>query len=323
MLMDTKWQAQMGYAKLTSRSAIVVKGKDATPFLQGQLTLDLGKVTTTQSQLAAHCNLKGRMQALFRVIQINSSEPEYLLLAPKELVPIAIKNLKKYAIFSKVSLHELDEMTICGLAGELAADTLAAFLEDDAVKTLSNGGCITQSHPDGLILVCKIPGKLPRFEMIVANARMADVQPFFSQSTTLTESSWESLDIEAGLPTIYPNTVDTLLPHHVNLMELGGISLDKGCYLGQEIVARMHYRGKIKRHMYLASLASNDEPACAGDQVVIVGAPNEAPGIVVRASQTEHGFILLVVLDEQYDNFENIRFKKADGPKLHRLNLIY
>ncbi|HRE31468.1 MAG TPA: hypothetical protein PLD88_05775, partial [Candidatus Berkiella sp.] len=75
---------------------------------------------------------------------------------------------------------------------------------------------------------------------------------------------------------------------------------------------------KIKRHMYRALLAESTELPCPGDQVVIIDAPNEAPGIIVRSAKVEEGFELLVVLDEQYADFSNIRFKKADGPKLHR-----
>ncbi|MGE3319657.1 MAG: folate-binding protein YgfZ, partial [Candidatus Berkiella sp.] len=184
--------------------------------------------------------------------------------------------------------------------------------------------CITQRHPEGTLTLCNVPGTDSRFELIVANPGVRDIeQQFLSKLTLLQETDWERYDIEAGIPAIYPATIDTLLPHHVNLTELGGISFDKGCYLGQEIVARMHYRGKIKRHMYLAELENNIELPCPGDQVVILNAPNEAPGIVVRASPKDQGVVLLVVLDEQYADFENIRYKKADGPKLHRLNLSY
>jgi len=303
--MDTKWQAQMGYTPLLTRGIIAVKGVDAEKFLQGQLTVNLNTITPNLSQLAAHCNLKGRMQALFRVIKVDSDNPEYRLLAPKEIIPIAIKNLKKYALFSKVTIDELNDVALFGLGGEQA---------QGALNTLHN-------LPD--ITFCEIPGKLKRFEIMVANSRVDDLKGLLKQATLINENDWERLDIEAGIPSIYPATLDALLPHHVNLTELGGISFDKGCYLGQEIVARMHYRGKIKRHMYLGALENSEESPCPGDQVVIVDAPNEAPGIVVRASQTDNGFVLLVVLDEQHANFENIRFKKADGPKLHRLNLAY
>jgi folate-binding protein YgfZ len=317
MLMDSKWQALMGFAPLPSTGIIAVKGIDAKTFLQGQLTVNIDKVTLNQSQLGAHCNLKGRMQALFRIINIQKSEqeePAYLLLLPKSLLADALKNLKKYAIFSKVTLTEMQDFSAFGIIGEQAAEHLA-------IDPLPIGGSLI-SKTDWIIY--RSPGNELRYTAIVPTAKVADFQQSMQKELPpLKEEVWELLEIDAGIPTIYPATIDALLPHHVNLTALAGISFDKGCYLGQEIIARMHYKGKIKRHMYRAQLAETVEAPSPGDHIVIVDAPNEAPGIVVRAAKNDEGFQLLVVLDEQYADFENIRFKKADGPKLHRLNLAY
>ncbi len=316
MPMHSKWQVLMGFAPLSSTGIIAVKGVDAKTFLQGQLTVNLDKVTLNQSQLGAHCNLKGRMQALFRIINVqkNEQEPAYLLLLPKALLADALKNLKKYAIFSKVTLTEVQDFSVFGIIDEQAA----AFLGIDPLPT---GGSLI-SKTDWILY--RSPGNVLRYIAIVPTAKVADFQQSMQKTLKLlTEEVWELLEIEAGIPAVYPATIDALLPHHVNLTELAGISFDKGCYLGQEIIARMHYKGKIKRHMYLAQLAETVEAPSPGDHIVIVDAPNEAPGIVVRAAKNDKGFVLLVVLDEQYADFENIRFKKADGPKLHRLDLSY
>ena len=303
MPMDSKWQALTGFTPMPSTGIISVKGIDAKTFLQGQLTVNLNTVTLSQSQLGAHCNLKGRMQSLFRIIQLEADEPTYLLLLPKTLLPEAIKNLKKYAIFSKVTLSEVEDLTLFGVIGEMPANDLGQSKED--------------------WIMFRMPGKVLRHLVIVPNAAIVDFQQAMQRQTPLTSDHWELLEIQAGIPTVYPQTIDALLPHHVNLPSLAGVSFDKGCYLGQEIIARMHYKGKIKRHMYLAQLVDTVEVPSPGDDIVIVDAPNEAPGIVVRAAKSVDGFLLLIVLDEQFADFENIRFKKADGPKLHRLDLSY
>jgi len=321
MPMDSKWQALMGFANLSNIGIIAVKGIDAKTFLQGQLTVNLNNVTVNQSQLGAHCNLKGRMQSLFQIFNIQETdEPTYLLLMPKTLLPEALKNLKKYAIFSKVTLTEVQDLSLFGVIGESAVKDLTSFLNETSLNALPIGGCL---QPKANWLVCRLPGKALRYLVIVPNAAVAEFQPAMQNQTPMTTDTWELLEIEAGIPTVYPQSIDALLPHHVNLTSLAGISFDKGCYLGQEIIARMHYKGKIKRHMYLAQLADTGEAPSPGDQVVIVDAPNEAPGIVVRAAKSVEGFELLIVLDEQFADFENIRFKKADGPKLHRLDLAY
>lgn len=312
--MHTKWQTDLGLGQLLSTSLIAVSGIDAETFLQGQLTVNLKNVTTSMSQLAAHCNLKGRMQSVFRLIK-NMSSPNdaFLLLTPKALLPLALTNLKKYAIFSKVTLHEANDYTVFGLVGTGAPSLLNAV-------DLPIGGCLAREQ----YIICRIPGVTPRFEIIVPTTFAEKFAANYSTNTvSINDEVWERLDIEAGIPTIYPETQDVLLPHHANLMDLKGISLDKGCYLGQEIIARMHYKGKIKRHMYRALLPKMTEVPYPGDLLPIVDAPNEAPGIVVRSAPSDEGFELLVVLDEQYADFEKIRFKKADGPKLHRLDLSY
>lgn len=322
MPMASKWQALIGFAPLSNIGIIAVKGIDAKTFLQGQLTVNLNNVTLNQSQLGAHCNLKGRMQSLYQIVNIQQqAQDAYLLLLPKSLLSEALKNLKKYAIFSKVTLTEVDDISVWGVISEQAANDLATYLGEPSILSLPTGGCL---HTKADWVICKSPGAVLRLQVLMPNAVVADFQQVMqSKLPLLDQEIWELLEIQAGIPTVYPATVDALLPHHVNLTSLAGISFDKGCYLGQEIVARMHYKGKIKRHMYRAQLEEVVEAPCAGDQVVILNAPNEAPGIVVRAAKNEEGFELLVVLDEQFSDFENIRFKKADGPKLHRLNLAY
>src|SRR5690606_8509417 len=118
----------------------------------------------------------------------------------------------------------------------------ATYLGDKTIKDLPVGGSICVNHT----VVCHVPGAVARYELIVPNAFVDDFQQvMLAKTTAMSLDDWEQLDIQAGIPTIYPATVDALLPHHVNLTQLQAISFDKGCYLGQEIIARMHYKGKI------------------------------------------------------------------------------
>ena len=161
---------------------LCVSGIDAKKFLQGQLTCNLDEITQTHSSLGAHCNPQGRVISLFN---ISLSESSYHLQMPLSMIPIAAKNLQKYAVFFKVNL---------------------STLEDDFLKTLT--------------------------------------------------TAEKALEIEQGIPTIYPETSEKFLPHDLNLPALNAVSFTKGCYTGQEIIARMQYRGKIKNHLYRARLTT-------------------------------------------------------------------
>lgn len=325
MPMHTKWQALMGFTRLATTSLIAVNGTDAEKFLQGQLTVNLNTVTTTQSQLAAHCNLKGRMQSLFRLVRLNSHEQtqNYLLIAPTAIIPNALAALKKYAMFSKVSLTPTEDFVLFGLIGDGAANFLAEQFQEPSIRDLAVNGTLDlmPSHP---AVVCRLPGPMQRFMLIIANTRAESLALTLKGSAeSITEATWELCDITAGLPTLYPETEDMILPHHANLPELQGVSFDKGCYLGQEIIARMHYKGKIKRHLYRAKITKTTEAPSPGDPLVIVDAPNEAPGIIVRVAPSDTGFEVLLVIDEQYADLARVRFKKSDGPALQQLDLPY
>lgn len=325
MPMHTKWQALMGFTRLASTSLIAVNGADAEKFLQGQLTVNVNTVTTTQSQLAAHCNLKGRMQSLFRLVRLNSHEQtqSYLLIAPTAIIPNALAALKKYAMFSKVSLTPTEDFTLFGVIGDGAANFLAEQFHEPSIRDLAVNGTLDlmPSHP---LVVCRLPGPMQRFMLIIASTHAESLAlTLKGTAESIAEATWELCDITAGIPTLYPETEDMILPHHANLPQLQGVSFDKGCYLGQEIIARMHYKGKIKRHLYRAKITETPEAPSPGDPLVIVDAPNEAPGIIVRAAPTETGFEVLLVIDEQYADLARVRFKSPEGARLQRLDMPY
>lgn len=133
--------------------------------------------------------------------------------------------------------------------------------------------------PSRYIIICE---NLPVYETI-------ESQLLFSYSPA-PDTLWEQLDIEAGLPTIYPSTIGMILPQHINLISLGGISFTKGCYLGQEIVARMYYRGTVKKDLYTSKIPSPSLPIQPGDSLL--------EGIVIRSVSLPLSYLVMAVLEK-------------------------
>ncbi|MBI2792143.1 MAG: folate-binding protein YgfZ [Gammaproteobacteria bacterium] len=292
---------------LSSFGLLSISGPDAKSFLQGQITCNIDELTQKKSLLGAHCNLKGRMQSLFSIAvhPDNQNYSHFLLCIPTSMLTITQNNFKKFAIFSKVEIKVADDMVGIGLVG-LEAPHLIANIKQN----------ISVYHKEGAI---------PRYELF---GPMEEMKQLWLQWKTVcmpisTQAS-ELLDIRAGLPMVYPATIDEILPHHANLSILEGISYNKGCYLGQEIIARMQYRGKLKKHMYRVFVQDKSKPKIGSAVLGSTLTTNEAPGIVVRASESDQdGYELLIILDDLYQNFENVRLYSADGPKVLRLDLPY
>jgi hypothetical protein len=262
------------------------------------------------------------MQSLFRLSAIEQADGllQYFLTLPISMVAPVEQSLKKYALFSKVQIEDYsNKLAKIGLCGESITHHLPQSLAP-LCAGLAPDDCL---HFEGL-MICRIPGLQSRYEITGQTDIIDSLTSKLSAHCDLDSTmAWELWDIEAGLPTVYPSTTDQFLPHHVNLIQLKGISFSKGCYLGQEVVARMHYRGKIKKHMYHAS-TQHQSGAMPGDPIFVKEATSsEAPGAVVRVAQSATQDHLLVILDEQYANFDNITLHSLEGLKLSRLELPY
>jgi len=209
---------------------ICVSGKDAGQFLQGQLTCDVREVNAEQSRLGAHCDVKGRIQATFRLFFYKDA---YYLLLPKTVIPHLLQCLKKYAVFSAVNLIDVSQhCKIIGVIGSL--------------RTLKDQGYIRLAITD----------TVPRF-ILLTMPYDASLSFIDSTGSTGPINRWHLLDILAGIPTIYPETIGQFTPHQLNYPVLSGVSFNKGCYIGQEIIARTHYLGKSKSRLYRLAFQSN------------------------------------------------------------------
>jgi len=239
---------------LSDRGIIKVYGEDAESFLQNQLSNDIKNVTETTHQTSAWCSPKGRIIATF---QIFKREDSFYLNLSADLLEHVIKKLRMYVMMSKVTLEDVsDSMIHFGYAGELQK------ILNDAP---SASGLVIQY---GNLTILRIAGDTPRYEIfsstLVSNT-IDDAKQLWEQcaenATTIDNNGWGYLNILAGLPDISEASSEAWVPQMINYIAVGGIDFKKGCYPGQEIVARLNYLGKTKRRMYRMEIDTNQLPA--------------------------------------------------------------
>ena len=293
-------------ADLSHRALIAVRGDDAEKYLQGQLTNDILAVTDTRSQLNAHCSPKGRVLTCFRIFR--RADVIYMAL-PEALMEPSLERLRKYVLLSKVTLEAETGLVQIGYSSAKGIHHLRDIVnplpdEIDAV-----------THADGITTI-RISGPHPRFELIGSAAAINTLWTKLDvHAAPIGAGPWELLDILAGVPVLYPETVDAFIPQMINLDLLGGISFKKGCYTGQEIVARTHYLGKLKRRMYRLHCAINETPPPAAAIYNTVQRADEGVGTVVAAQAApEGGVALLAVLQMEATTHGELKLGKIDGP---------
>jgi tRNA-modifying protein YgfZ len=310
-----------------SNGIIAIQGNKAAEFLQGQLTCDVHEITAQQSRLGAHCDPKGRMQSTFRLFKLHDV---YYLDLPVAMVPHTLQALKKYAVFFKITPVDVsNSFKIIGLSGP----TIEAVLKELQIPIPQqiDEACAFQNN-----LIIRVPScpvtqvqnqdptmtsSLPRF---IFYGKQDDLNQIISQMNKLPQLNkadfieWKWLDIAAGLATVYPQTVGEFTPHHINYPAFNAVSFKKGCYTGQEIVARMQYLGKLKQHLIrgLINSATASEPGTKlynkeGNEIgtIIDSAPN---GI-----ESDHQISLAVVADKAKE--QTIHIGSAEGTEFKML----
>jgi folate-binding protein YgfZ len=251
-----------------------IAGPEAKKFLQGQLTCNMDDISDAQSRLGAHCNPKGRIISLFRIFYYKES---YYLQMPRDLIPFALNALKKYAVFFKVTLSDAsNEFISIGYIG----NSLHSFplpLNPLDVTFFNN------------LLIFKTPDPLPRYELLGDKEAITEFKKLTPNAENLSIDDWKYQDIKAMIPHVYPETSEKFLPHELNLHLNNGISFNKGCYTGQEIIARMHYRGQLKTQLHSITIQSDVEPKRGQD---VAGTRDM---IVDYCKKDEDTYILLVL----------------------------
>jgi hypothetical protein len=238
---------------------------------------------------------------------------------PAALLEGVLKRLRMFVLRAKAELRDAsDEWVRIGLAGDCAPALLDAHLRE----TPAEADQVVQERD----LTCiRLPGPVPRFELV---GPVEAIQPLWEALEQRARPSgrghWALLDIRAGLPTVLPATAEAFVPQMANMQLLDGVSFKKGCYTGQEVVARMQYLGKLKRRMYLAHVDTGTLPAPGDELFAADSASGQGAGKVVDAQPApEGGYDLLAVVEIASADAGDVRLRGPGGPRLAFMPLPY
>jgi len=298
-------------AELTHNALLRVSGDDAAAFLHGQFTNDVELLPVDAAQWSSWLTAKGRMLASFLLVR---RADHFLLMLPAEIVEPVAKRLRMFVLRSKVKIEDVTSANVrFGVAGSVARPAIASLFggvpEPMRVTVREEAVCV------GL--------EAERFVVFAPLAIVDRMREALAGANVSGPEAWEAGNIRAGVPTIVAATQEAFIPQMVNYELIGGVSFKKGCYPGQEIVARMHYRGGLKRRMALAHFAAGEAPK-PGDALFSRSFGEQAAGEVANvAAVPEGGFDALVVaqLDSLASN--DLHWKSLDGPALQLKPLPY
>jgi hypothetical protein len=292
-------------------------GEDAESFLQGQLSCDVRLANPSAAVYGSYCNPKGRMLASFLLWQ---NKGQYVMQLPAVLQAAIQKRLSMYVLRAKAKLADIsDTLVRIGVAGANADALVARFFGNIPNRDL---GII----PGEMGSVLRLGQD--RFELILAPEQGPEVWDCLNEvARPVGAPVWDWLQIKAGIPVILPATQEQFIPQMANLDAVGGVSFQKGCYPGQEIVARAQYLGKIKRRMYLAnirSMTAPETPVKAGDELFSADMGEQSVGMVVNATASPNeGFDVLAVIQTSSVEAGKVHWKTLNGPALEIVPLPY
>jgi folate-binding protein YgfZ len=295
---------------------IAVDGADPVEFLQGQLTNDVREVTTERAQPSAWCSPRGRVLACFLVFR---HQGRLLLQLPVSLLERTLERMRMFVLRARTTLEDAS-----------ASCTRMGVVGDAAQACLKDRLGVLPDAPDGVcsvdgVSVVRLRGGRPRYEIVGADDAVASVWNACRRvAVAAGADAWELLDIEAGIPGIEPDTSDAFVPQMINLDRIGGVSFTKGCYVGQEIVARTQHLGRIKRRMYRAHWNGTTRIG-PGDTLETSAQPASASARIVNARAVpEGGFDVLAVIPiEVADSVTDTGLALRDGSQLTLETLPY
>ena len=274
-------------------------GGDAIKFLQGQLTNDVALMSDSQVRLAGFCSAKGRLQASFVVWKL--ADDDVLLACAASVLPAALKRLSMFVMRAQCKLS--DASSDLGLHG-LVGDSARPLIGDAPVWTqraIDGGTLVRLPDVDGVV----------RCMVAIAGAPAGPV---------LAADTWRALEVRSGIPLIEAATAEQFVPQMLNYEIVGGVDFKKGCYPGQEVVARSHYRGTIKRRMFLFECAA---PLAAGEEVFHSADAGQPAGVVVNAAPWAKGSVALVEVKLAALLGGSLHAQSAEGAVLMQRELPY
>jgi folate-binding protein YgfZ len=295
-----------GACRLNDWGVIRAHGADAGTFLQSQLTNDVLGLGPDRACLAGFCSAKGRLQASFVVWK--ESDDEFLLACSASLLTPTVKRLSMFVLRARCKLSDASaDVALWGIAGK-------------AAEAMLDGAAPWQRREHDLATVMRLPDGAGNTRCLVAST--ADVDILALAGSVLDVDVWRWLAVQSGVVTIEAETVDRFVPQMVNFERVGGVDFQKGCYPGQEIVARSQYRGTTKRRSFLFDC---DSLPAAGQDVFSLDSPQEPAGTVVNAAPHPKGTggSALVEVRLSMRGDADLRLGSLDGAALWRAQMPY
>ncbi len=299
-------EALQGHLPLQHLGVIRAEGEDAAIFLQGQLSNDVQLLPVGQARLAAFLSAKGRMQASFIVIKRSASE--LWLITSRDVLAATLKRLSMFVMRAKVKLTDAtDAVQLQGLAGD-AVPAEAHALSPWQTATLADASIVRLFAASGA-----------QRALLAAPASSA-LPAAVAASPAISDAAWSLSMVQAGVPLITQPLVDAFVPQMLNFESVDGVSFKKGCYPGQEIVARSQFRGTLKRRMFRLS---SPEAATPGQEVFAATDAEQPVGSVVMCAATTQGGFEVLVSMQIAASSEALHLGSNTGPALQLLALPY
>ncbi len=312
-------QAALGglvFADLEYLDVIAVHGADAASFLHSQLSNDVSQLDEHSSKLCAFCTPKGRILGLMRMFRRNDI---YYLRLPSDTLEAVLQRLRLFVMRAQVTLEDVNGNFLrIGVSGDDAPSEVRAATGvcPESVNAVVHQGDFT---------VIRVPGTQPRFEIFATSLRAAQQcwDTLHVRGAPVGEPAWRLLEIQAGMPAVFAPTRELFVPQMTNLQLVDGVSFKKGCYPGQEIVARMQYLGTLKRRMYAGQIAT-DQPVLPGAELFSGQADSQPVGRIVDAQpHPDGGQRALAVLQIQSAEAADVFLGSPAGPAFVQVDLPY
>lgn len=307
---------QTALVPLSEYAFIHVSGPDSVNFLQGQCTCDFTLLDQTLFIRGAHCTPKGRMIATF--VAAKWHDGSIALRLKKEIADNTLNALKKYAVFSKVTLAVNDNLYSSAIIQEAKEPKIAQDTEEKSLVELNENSIILH-HSDALSEIW--------FEEKDAETALTQ---YNSLSIYTNQNYWTLKNIERGIAELHEPLIEKLLPQEMNYQLINGVSFTKGCYTGQEIIARVHYKAQLKKHMYRGAISADKieqettSPIFPGAIITTDTPPQKNVGMLINlALNTKNEYEFLALCEDNFVDGQNC-FVGTDKPlKIQWLPLPY
>lgn len=299
-----------GFCKLPHLGVMRAAGPDAANFLHNQLTNDVLLMKPTQARLAAFCNAKGRMQASF--VLYKRSEEEVLLVGRRDLMAQTIKRLSMFVLRAKVKLNDAtDEFHLLGLGG------------DAVLKALGANANVTEVVPwqrvtnDGADVLTLYPALNQSRALWLAPKELLVPSQL---GPALSPDAWAVGEVMSGIAWVEQATFEAFVPQMLNYESVDGVNFKKGCYPGQEVVARSQFRGTLKRRAFIVS---SEAPLAAGQEVFSSLDGTQPCGLVAQAASLDNQYVAIAELQLSATENSTLHAGQVGGPLISLLPLPY